>query len=209
MPGIQPLWPRTSRSNGPGFAVLAPAAERGRSAAMATLNRGNGMDAIQEKHERAVGDAFIDWYNTQMGTSFAYFTRAAEAPDLIYRDGTKELLLEITVAYYDAGHATMFWQNACDLPDAPDSWSSKGPGQKLVDSVNLALAKKSAKAYPAGCVLLVVVYPDLTATEEFASLMPEVRVPDGHPFAEIYVGGLFPASSSGSVGGYSWWTVCR
>src|SRR5438105_2514040 len=34
MPGFQPLWPRTSRSNGPGFAVLAPAAERGRWAAM-------------------------------------------------------------------------------------------------------------------------------------------------------------------------------
>ena len=32
MPGFQPLWPRTSRSNGPGFAVRAPAPERGRSA---------------------------------------------------------------------------------------------------------------------------------------------------------------------------------
>jgi len=29
MPEFQPLWPRTSRSNGPGFAVLAPPAERG------------------------------------------------------------------------------------------------------------------------------------------------------------------------------------
>lgn len=102
-----------------------------------------------------------------MGTAFAYFTRASEAPDLIYRDGTKELLLEITVAYYDAGHATMLWQNARALPGAPDSWSSKGPDQKLLGSVNLALTKKSAKAYPAGCVLLVVIYPDLTAAEEF------------------------------------------
>jgi hypothetical protein len=165
------------------------------------------MDALQEQHERAVGDAFIEWYNKQMGTSFAYSAHGAEAPDLIYRDGTKELLLEITVAYYDAGHATMLWQNARGLSDAPDSWSSKGPDQKLIDSVTLALAKKSAKAYPTGCVLLVVVYPDLTDAEEFFSLMPDIRVPDGHPFAEIYVGGLFPAFSSGSVGGHSWWKV--
>ena len=165
------------------------------------------MDALQEHHERAVGDAFIDWFNKRMGTSFAHSAHGTEAPDLIYRDGIKELLLEITVAYYDAGHAKMLWQNARGLSDAPDSWSSKGPDQKLVDSITLALAKKSAKAYPSGCVLLVVVYPDLTDADEFASLMPEIRVPAGHPFAEIYIGGLFPASSSGSAGGYSWWKV--
>jgi hypothetical protein len=133
------------------------------------------LGALQEKHERAVGDAFIDWYNKQMGTSFAYSAHGAEAPDLIYRDGTKELLLEITVAHYAAGHATMLWQNARDLSDAPDSWSSKGPDQKLIDSVTLALAKKSAKAYPSGCVLPVVVYPDLTDAEEFTLLIPESR----------------------------------
>src|SRR2546425_8666146 len=122
-----------------GSRSLAAAAQRARSAAMATLTRGNGMDALQEKHERAVGDAFIDWYNKQIGASFVYSARGAEAPDLIYREGTKELLLEITVAYYDAGHATMLWQNARGSSDAPDSWSTKGPDQKLIDSVSLAL----------------------------------------------------------------------
>jgi hypothetical protein len=101
----------------------------------------------------------------------------------------------------------MLWQNARDLPSAPDSWKGKEPDQKLVDSINLALARKSAKAYPAGCALLVVIYPDLMDAEEFASLLPELHVPAGHPFSEICVGGLFPASSSGSVGGYSWWKV--
>ena len=165
------------------------------------------MDTIQGKHERAVGDAFIDWYNERMGTSYAYNARGTDVPDLIYKDDSKELLLEITVAYYDAGHATMLWQNARDLPGAPDSWSTKSPDQKLVDSIGLALAKKSGKAYPSGCVLVVAIYPDLTAAEEFAALMPEIRVPDAHSFVEIYVGGLFPASSSGSVGGYSWWKL--
>lgn len=169
--------------------------------------RASEMDTIQEKHERAVGDAFIDWYNERMGTAYAYYARGTDAPDLIYKDGSMELLLEITVAYYDAGHATMLWQNARDLPGAPDLWSTKSPDQKLVDSVSLAFAKKSGKAYPSGYVFLVAVYPDLTAAEEFAELMPEIRVPDAHPFAEIYVGGLFPASSSGSVGGYFWWKL--
>lgn len=165
------------------------------------------MDTIQEKHERAVGDAFVDWHNKVKGTSYEYCARGADPPDLIYRHGAEELFLEITVAYYDARHATMLWQNVRDVPDAPESWSSKSPDQKLVASVNLALAKKSSKAYPSGCVLLIAIYPDLTAADEFTELMPEIHVPDGHPFAEIYVGGLFPASSGGSKDGYSWWRV--
>jgi hypothetical protein len=165
------------------------------------------MDPIQETHERAVGDAFADWYNKRKGTSFEYNARGGDPPDLIYRDGTKELLLEITGSYYDGVHATMLWHNARDLPDAPDSWSGKSPDQKLVDSVNLALEKKSSKAYPSDCVLVVVVYPDLIAADEFTARLPEIHVPAGHPFAEIYVGGLFPESSGGNVGGYSWWRL--
>jgi hypothetical protein len=143
------------------------------------------MDALQEPHERAVGDAFIEWFNARKGASFAYSSRGSDPPDLIYRDGSKEVLLEITVAYYDDGH----------VGGAPNLWSSKSPDQKLVDSVTMALAKKSAKAYPSGCMLLVVVYPDLTDAEEFASLRQGIVVPPSHPFAEIYVGGLFPVSS--------------
>ena len=165
------------------------------------------MDTIQEKLERAVVNAFVDRYNNLTGASYEYYARGTDPPDLVYRCGTNELLLEVTVAYYDTGHATMLWQNARNLPDAPDLWSSKSPDQKLIDSVNLALSKKASKVYPSGCVLLVAIYPDLTAAEDFAALMPEIRVPDGHPFAEIYVGGLFLASSGGSIGGCSWWRL--
>src|SRR5437867_7968832 len=133
------------------------------------------MDAIQEKHERAVGDAFINWYNERMGTSYEYYARGTDAPDLIYKCGSKQVPLEITVAYYDAGHATMLWQNARNVADAPNSWSSKGPDQKLIDSVNAALMKKAVKGYPPGSVLVAAVYPDLTDAEEFAALLPEIR----------------------------------
>jgi len=162
------------------------------------------MDTIQEKHERAVGDAFVDWYNKTHGTSFNYYTRGADPPDLIYREGKQELSLEITGVYYDADHATMLWQDARDLPDAPGSWNSWSPDEKLIHSINLALKKKCGNAYPSGCVLVVVIYPDLCTAEEFVALLPKINVPAGHPFAHIYVGGLFPQSSSGSPGGYFW-----
>jgi len=164
------------------------------------------MDTLQEKHERAVGDAFVDWYNRRKGTSFEYYARGADPPDLVYRNGTEELPLEITAAYYDDGHATMLWQDARDSPDAPDSWKSKSPDEKLITSVNLALGKKSGKTYPSGCVLVVAIYPELTAADEFAALLPEINVPVGHPFAAIYIGGLFP-ETKWSVGGYSWWRL--
>ncbi len=164
------------------------------------------MDAIQEQHERAVGDAFVDWYNKLTGSSFEYHARGADPPDLIYREGTKELLLEITGGYYDDEHATMLWQNAREVPGAPDSWSGKSPDQKLIESINLALGKKSNKAYPSACLLVVAVYPDLVSSKEFVALLPEICVPTGHPFAAIYAGGLFP-ESMGSAGGYSWWRV--
>ena len=101
----------------------------------------------------------------------------------------------------------MLWQNARGVPDAADLWSSRSPDTKLIDSINLMLAKKSTKPYPPGCILVLVLYPDLTTAEEFEELMPSVNVPPQHPFTEIYVGGMFPASSNGSLGGYFWWRL--
>ncbi len=165
------------------------------------------MDRVQEQHERAVGDAFVNWFNQQNGTEYIYDRRAADPPDLIYRCGDHELRLEITAAYYDPENAAMLWHNARGVPGAPDMWGSKSPDQKLVESINSALAKKCVKAYPPGCVLLVALYPDLTSAEEFAELTPQISVPPDDPFTEIYVAGMFPASSSGSRGGYHCWKL--
>jgi hypothetical protein len=165
------------------------------------------MDVIQEKHERAVGDAFIDWYNKLNGAAYQYYGRGADPPDLVYTSGTAELPLEITGSYYDADHATMLWQNARAIPEAPDLWIGKSPDQKLVDDISLALEKKSRMVYPFGCVLVVEVNPDVTTAEEFADLMPAIHVPAANPFGGIYVGGFFQASYSGSAGGYVWWRL--
>ena len=165
------------------------------------------MDPIQEQHEKAVGNAFIEWYNRQNSTEFRYHARGVDPPDLVYRSGRHEMLLEITAAYYDADNATMLWKNARGRPGAADIWISKNPDQKLIDSINAVLAKKCAKQYPANCILVLNLYPDLTDAEELNSLLPQIKVPVNHPFVGIYLAGIFPMSSSGSLSGYHCWKL--
>lgn len=164
-------------------------------------------DSTKDKHERAVADRFIDWYNSRHGTAYRFYARGAEPPDFVYCDGGREMLLEVTAAYYDANNATMLWRNARGVTEASQSWMSKDPDQKLVDSVNLILEKKCAKPYPQGYLLLVAVYPDITSAEEFEHLLQEIQIPPAAPFAKIYIAGDFPASSGGSRGGYYCWKV--
>lgn len=164
------------------------------------------MDPTQEQYERAVGDAFIEWYNTQNGTEFKYHGRGANPPDLVYRSGDHELLLEITGTYYDMDYATMLWQNARCVPGAADMWMGKNPDQKLVDSISAALSKKCAKHYPANCVLVVNLEQATTLAEEIQSLIAQIKVPVDRPFAGIYLAGIFTISS-GSGGGYHCWRL--
>ncbi len=165
------------------------------------------MDMTQEKHERAVADGFIDWYNERHGTTYSFHTRGADPPDFIYRDGRQEMLLETTATYYDAPHATMLWQNARGIPDAPETWSSEGPDRKLVAMASAALKKKCAKDYPRKCILVVGLYPDITSAEEFQELLPDIQIPEECSFTAIYLAGAFPSSSGGTKGGYYCWKL--
>ncbi|MFQ5804333.1 MAG: hypothetical protein ACE5JQ_15700 [Candidatus Methylomirabilales bacterium] len=165
------------------------------------------MDSIQEQHERAVGDAFIEWYNNWNGTKFRYHGRGADPPDLVYRSESEETFLEITVAYYDANNAAMLWQNARRVQGAANIWIGKNPDQKIIEHVNAVLTEKCGKQYPPKCVLVVGVYPDVTAAEELDALIGQIKVPVDHPFVEIYLAGNFPSSSGGSGGGYYCWKL--
>jgi hypothetical protein len=165
------------------------------------------VDTIQDKHERAIADRFIKWYNQRHETAYTFYARGAEPPDFVYRDGGCEMLLEATAAYYDANSATSLWQNARGVSRGPHSWMSKDPDRMLVDSVSKIIKKKCGKPYPDGCLLLVVLYPDITSAEEFKHLLPEITIPLTTPFAEIYVAGVFPASSDGSQDGYYCWKL--
>jgi len=165
------------------------------------------VDATQDKHERAVADRFMDWHNSRRGTAYRFSARGAEPPDFVYRDDGREMLLEVTAAYYDASNATMLWQNARGVPGAAQTSISKSPDQKLIDSLSTILQKKCGKPYPQGCVLLVALYPDITSAKEFELLLPQIKIPSTTSFAEIYVAGVFPASSGGSRGGYYCWKL--
>jgi hypothetical protein len=165
------------------------------------------MDLTQKQHELAVGTAFIEWYNRQNDTAYRYHSRGADPPDLVYRSGDHEILLEITAAYYDADNAAMLWQNARGVASATDIWISKDPDQKLIDSINTGLIKKCAKSYPAHCVLILHIYPDLMSAEELDALLHQIKIPADHSFAGIYLTGMFPTSSGGSRSGYSCWKL--
>jgi hypothetical protein len=152
------------------------------------------MDATQEQQERGVGNNFIGWYNGRYGTAFAYYDRydrGVDRPDLIYRDGSKELLLEITASYYGPEHAKMLWQNARNVAGAPNIVIIKSPDQQLIDFINIGLAKKCEKTYPLNCILVFQIYPDLISMGELDVLINQIQIPEDHSFKEIYLAGIF------------------
>ena len=123
------------------------------------------MDAFQEKFERAVGDAFVAWYNESTGRSYTYACRPAEAPDLEYTNGTDILRLEITSAYYDKFEAQFWWQNLRKHPNAPGGWGGQDMDEALIQDVSRRIAEKSRKAYGDHCSLIVYVHPAMTTKE--------------------------------------------
>jgi len=169
------------------------------------------MGTTKDMHERAVAERFIDCYNQRHGTAYTYHyrTRGANRPDFIYLDGSREMLLEVTGAYYDDKHAETLWQSARDEPGAAQEWKSEEPDRKLVEFVNERLRDKCGKPYPDGCILLLKLKPTITTGQEFKQLISEIRIRPGSPFAEIYIAGLFPMGSRGSPGGCNCWKVAK
>jgi hypothetical protein len=160
---------------------------------------------VKEQNERAVADAFINWYNELNNTEFKYYKRG-EAPDFVYRFENRMMPLEVTTGYYDEDNAKMLWENARGRPSAPKIWIGKEPDQSLINHINIGLTNKCAKKYPADCTLVMNIYPDITTTEELEALINQIRVPTDHPFKEIYLTGMF-LTSSNNTGGYQCWKL--
>jgi hypothetical protein len=150
------------------------------------------MDPLQEQHERWVGDRVVEQYNTDHGTSFRFYGRAGEAPDLEYREN-RSLGIEVVTAYYDKEDAKFKWLGARERPDAPSKWSGVDFDKSLVENINAALVAKCAKSYGPNCVLAVCVFPDLTHAWEMESRLEDIRIPATNPFDAIYLCGRFPA----------------
>ncbi len=166
------------------------------------------MNTYKKNFERSVGESFIDWYNRQNNTNFA-FRCQGESPDLTYRDGAAVLHVEVTSAYYDKRHAKSLWQNARREPNAPKGWGGIDFDKALKEEIEKAIADKCDKNYGPDCVVLVVdVTPVLTGADEMESQLGEIRVPSAHRFAGIYLTGDFPVTST-SPGGYRCWRLDR
>jgi hypothetical protein len=150
---------------------------------------------LKEDHERAVGNKFIAWYNKLHGTSFEFDHVPAQAPDLVFKDGPKEISIEIVTAYYDGADATALWTAARKKPQ-PAEWAGLGPDAKLIAGINSSISAKCAKQYAPGTTLIVHVRPSLTTWLDFKGREGEVRTPTGesNPFKAIYLSGDFPAS---------------
>ncbi len=174
---------------------------------LAFVGKPSRMDCIQDQHERAVGGKFVKWYNALKGTAFGFAGRAGEAPDLIYRDGQRELRMEITDCYYDADDAKVKWQNAREVRNAPTAWSGVNADAALRDCVQDAIQRKCEKCYGPDCILVVNVSPAVTTAEEMGGLLRDIRLPSSHCFNGVFVTGDFGVSSNGSEGGYRAWEL--
>ena len=159
------------------------------------------MDSVQEQFEKGIGARFFEWFNSETGTCFSFTGRADRAPDLVYSSNGKELLVEVTAAYYDSAHAEFLWKSTRGAKDAPSGWDGINPDKSLAAAVFHRVAKKSEKRYGNNTVLLIEVPPCLTTAEALSALLRLQPVHGGTPFAGIYVVGRFPITTR-SRGGY-------
>lgn len=164
------------------------------------------MTDLKKQHERAVGDAFVRWYNSNKSASFVFQSLGADPPDLVYQDGERMLPLEITTAYYDSTDARMRWGHARNDPRAPNEWSGVNPDQLLMADVGEILKKKCLGTHENGTVLVVQVYPAITTISDVDHRVKSIPIPTIVPFSEIYLTGDFPTSST-SPGGYYCWKL--
>lgn len=158
------------------------------------------MDPLQAEFEQGVGDRFAEWLSAKTGKPCRFLRRADRAPDLVYTFANRELLVEVTAAYYDSGHAKFLWESARGKPDAPEGWVGVGPSKSLASAIATRIQEKSQKLYGKNVVLLVEVPPGITSAEELQQRLAAHELPEEVPFVGIYVVGNFPITSSSSGG---------
>src|SRR5262245_23202859 len=136
------------------------------------------MNAIQQQHELAVGDEFIQWYNKSQGTRFTHEIRAGEVPDVVYRDGGSKLLLEIVDCYYDSSFAKFLWNDVRGVPNVPQRWHGRRDfEEKLLVCINEVLKRKCEKRYGPNTILVLNIHLALSSAERFESMLLDIRVP--------------------------------
>ncbi len=159
------------------------------------------MDVVQEQFEQGVGDRFADWLSQTSGASCAFLRRADCAPDLVYSYRGREILVEITAAYYDGKHAEFLWKTARGVADAPDGWTGVNADKSLASAIAKCISEKAQKRYGENAVLLIEVPPGVTTVERLTALLVAQSNDTLTLFSGIFVVGTFPMTIS-STGGY-------
>jgi hypothetical protein len=155
----------------------------------------------KEKYERAIGDQFIEWLNTETRSEYRFIGRPDLAPDLHYSSNAIDLFIEVTAGYYDDKHAIFIWRDVPNPKAAPCNWTGVNPNKSLAAAISNRIVEKSVKRYGKNTILLIAVPPGVTSAEDLALLLGKQAVQSETPFAGIYVVGTFPITKL-SEGGY-------
>ncbi len=145
-------------------------------------------DDLKGQVELATARNFIGWYNKQAGRSLVI--EKQEAPDFICRDEIGTIGLEVTICFYDQGHAAMVsnWARG-NRERASLSLKKWEPEYALVASINRRLVEKAYKRYGGNCFLIIrVASSPLTNPSEFENeVVRAILVPTKHPFSKIFL----------------------
>lgn len=149
------------------------------------------MESLKELDEQAVGDRFIDWFNTKFGLEYSFSRRAGKAPDLVYALPDKtELFVEVTSAYYGKEYAKFIWNGVRSEEDQFLVTELKDHDNKLVSDIIRMVGQKSVKRYEKHCILVISVTSFWTSAKTLAELLSKQEIPENN-FAGIYVHGRF------------------
>ena len=158
------------------------------------------MESLKEKKEqdeRAVGERFVKWLNTQFGLKYTFLRRAGEAPDLVYAlpDST-ELFVEVTSASYGRKYQKFIWDGIRSSEDQILVTEGEDDNSKLVSDIVRIVDQKCNKRYEKHCLLVVSVTSFWTPAKTLAELLSQHEFPENN-FAGIYVHGRFSRLDTG------------
>jgi len=149
---------------------------------------------VDDQHERAVGESFIATHNGRHRTAFKLIERLDEAPDLLFRDGDRDMRAQVTTAYYDPLKAEFRWTHAQSRPGVPEIGTAFDFERGLVRSINDEIAERCGGERGRGCILLISVHPTVTTATMLSEVLSHVAAPAFNPFEGIYLAGHFSKS---------------
>lgn len=156
----------------------------------------NRDETLKKRHERAVGNKFIELYNKREKTNYI-FKEQGEAPDLLYEDRSsgQKLGVEIVTAYGDENDAKGAWEIARGKRKDYDSGLIIEPELRSLFSVEECIRKKFVKrpSVNSSCYLVIDVRDPLADEDTGEWLREHLVLPEKFPYARTFI--LVPLTS--------------